>query len=194
MMDDSQILAGLKQNDKEAFRLLVKNYQKMVVKTCLGITHQMADAEDIAQDVFLEVYRSANDFRGEAKLSTWLYRIAVNRSLNWIRAAKRRRFIDSIEAAFTGGKNRSSEISDHPSDQPDGMMREQQRAELLHQAIDRLPERQRVAFTLNKYDDLSYAEIAEVMQLSLSSVESLIHRAKINLQQQLYECYKKKCL
>lgn len=193
-MDDSRLIEGLQQNDKEAFRWLVKNYQKMVVKTCLGITHNMTDAEDIAQDVFLEVYRSAKDFRGEAKISTWLYRIAVNRSLNWMRAAKRRRFFDSIDAAFTGGKNQNSEISDHSSDQPDIKMGEQQRAELLHQAIDRLPEKQRVAFTLNKYDDLSYAEIAEVMELSLSSVESLIHRAKKNLQQQLYDCYKKKCL
>jgi RNA polymerase sigma-70 factor (ECF subfamily) len=69
-----------------------------------------------------------------------------------------------------------------------------QRTALLHEAIDALPKNQRVAFTLNKYEDLSYKEISEVMQISLSSVESLIHRAKKNLQKKLYTCYKKKCI
>ena len=79
-------------------------------------------------------------------------------------------------------------------EQADGAMIARQRAEMLHQAIDQLPENQRTAFTLNKYEDLSYQEIAEVMEMSLSSVESLIHRAKKNLQKKLYDCYKKKCI
>jgi RNA polymerase sigma-70 factor (ECF subfamily) len=161
----------------------------MVMNVCFGIVHNKADAEDLAQDVFLEVYRTGEKFRGDCKLSTWLYRIATNRSLNLVRNNKHRRFFQSIEETFTG--NRAIEVSNNKSDQPDHNITDQQRADLLHMAIDKLPEKQRVAFILNKYEDLRYQEIAEVMDISLASVESLIHRAKKNLQEQLLNCYRK---
>lgn len=193
-MDETGLITGIQNNDQGAFKLLVKKYQRMVVNVCFAIVHNQTDAEDISQDVFLEIYRNAGSFRGDASLSTWLYRIATNRSLNFVRDNKRRRFLQQLEDAFSGGKNRNQEISEHRSDQPDHEITSRQRAEMLHKAIDRLPEKQRTAFVLNKYEDLSYQQIAEVMQLSLSSVESLIHRAKSNLQEQLLECYKKKCI
>ena len=193
-MDEAQLIKGIQQGDRKSFQILVETYQRMVVNTCLGIVHNQADAEDLAQDVFLEIFRSAEKFRGDSKLSTWLYRIATNRSLNLIRNNKRKRFFQSIEETFTGGRNRSSEISENRGDQPDQNMADQQRSDLLHRAIDRLPEKQRIAFTLNKYEDLSYQQIAEIMEISLASVESLIHRAKKNLQEQLLDCYKKKCV
>ena len=193
-MDEAQLIKGIQQGDRKSFQILVETYQRMVVNTCLGIVHNQADAEDLAQDVFLEIFRTAEKFRGDSKLSTWLYRIATNRSLNLIRSNKRKRFFQSIEETFTGGRNRSSEISENRADQPDQNMADQQRSDLLHRAIDRLPEKQRIAFTLNKYEDLSYQQIAEIMEISLASVESLIHRAKKNLQEQLLDCYKKKCV
>ncbi|MFA6403967.1 MAG: RNA polymerase sigma factor [Salinivirgaceae bacterium] len=127
-------------------------------------------------------------------MSTWLYRIAVNRSLNFIRNNKRKRFFQSIEEAFIGGRNRMSEISENHSDQPDRNITDQQQADMLHHAIDQLPPKQRTAFTLNKYEELPYQQIAEIMEISLASVESLIHRAKKSLQEQLLDCYKKKCI
>lgn len=193
-MDESELIKGIQMADRQAFRTLVESYQKMVVNTCLGIVHNQSDAEDLAQEVFLEVFRNANQFRGYARLSTWLYRIAVNRSLNFMRANRRKRFWQSIEETFSGGRNHSREISENRNDQPDNEIKDQQRRDMLHKAIDNLPERQRIAFTLNKYEDLSYLQVAEIMQLSVASVESLIHRAKKNLQDQLYECYKKKCI
>ena len=193
-MDESELIKGIQMADRQAFRTLVESYQKMVVNTCLGIVHNQSDAEDLAQEVFLEVFRNANQFRGDARLSTWLYRIAVNRSLNFMRANRRKRFWQSIEETFSGGRNHSREISENRNDQPDNEIKDQQRRDMLHKAIDNLPERQRIAFTLNKYEDLSYLQVAEIMQLSVASVESLIHRAKKNLQDQLYECYKKKCI
>ena len=193
-MDESGLIAGIQQGDQQAFRLLVEKHQRMVVNTCFGIVHNTADAEDLAQDVFLEVFRTAGKFRGDARLSTWLYRMATNRSLNFIRDNKRKRFFQSFEEAFSGGKNRNKEISEHRTDQADHEITGKQRSEMLHQAIDRLPEKQRVAFVLNKYEELSYQQIAEVMEISLASVESLIHRAKKNLQEQLLDCYKKKCV
>ena len=193
-MNESELIKGIQMADRLAFRTLVESYQKMVVNTCLGIVHNQSDAEDLAQDVFLEVFRNADQFRGDARLSTWLYRIAVNRSLNFVRANRRKRFWQSLEETFTGGRNHSREISENRNDQPDNEIKDQQRRDMLHKAIDNLPERQRIAFTLNKYEDLSYQQVAEIMELSVSSVESLIHRAKKNLQDQLYECYKKKCI
>ena len=193
-MDEIQLIEGIQQGDHKSFHQLVLNYQQLVVNTCLGIVHNQTDAEDLAQDVFLEVFRTAENFRGDSKISTWLYRIATNRSLNFIRNKKRKGFFQSIEDAFSGGLFRNHEISENQADQPDQNITGQQRKDMLHQAIDKLPEKQRIAFTLNKYEDLSYLKIAEIMEISLASVESLIHRAKKNLQEQLYECYKKKCI
>jgi len=193
-MDEAQLIKGIQQGDRKSFQTLVETYQRMVVNTCLGIVHNQDDAEDLAQDVFLEIFRTAGNYRGEAKLSTWLYRIATNRSLNLIRNKKRKGFFQSLEEAFTGGRNRNNEISEYHSDQPDRNITDQQRSDLLHRAIDQLPEKQRTAFTLNKYEELTYQQIAEIMEISLASVESLIHRAKKNLQEQLLDCYKKKCV
>lgn len=193
-MEESRLIKEIQDGNQNAFRLLVEKHQQKVVNTCFGIVHSRADAEDLAQDVFLEVFRTAGNFRGDAKISTWMYRIATNRSLNFIRNKNRKGFFQSIEEAFTGGRNRNNEISDSGSDQPDGNITDQQRSALLYKTIDKLPEKQRVAFTLNKYEELTYQQIAEIMDISLASVESLIHRAKKNLQDQLYECYKKKCI
>ncbi len=193
-MEESQLITGIKEGNRKSFQILVEKYQQMVVNTCFSIVHSRADAEDLAQDVFLEVFRTAENFRGDAKLSTWMYRIATNRSLNFIRNKNRKGFFQSFEEAFTGGRNRNNEITDNSGDQPDKNITDQQRSNLLHQAMDTLPEKQRVAFTLNKYEELPYQQIAEIMEISLASVESLIHRAKKNLQKQLYECYKKKCI
>jgi RNA polymerase sigma-70 factor (ECF subfamily) len=193
-MDEYQLIKGIQQGDRKTFQILVKTYQRMVVNTCFSIVHNKADAEDLAQDVFLEIFRTAENFRGDSKISTWLYRIATNRSLNHVRNNKRKRFFQSIEEAFTSGKNHASEISHNHGDQPDRNITDQQRSDLLHRTIDQLPEKQRVAFTLNKYEELPYQQIAEIMEISLASVESLIHRAKMKLQEQLFECYKKKCV
>ncbi len=193
-MNEAEIIQKLKARDENAFRQLVDNYQQLVVNTCFGMVHNTADAEDIAQDVFIEVFRSVDKFRADSKISTWLYRIAVNRSLNFIRDNKRRKWFQSVEDALTSGKNGILGAALPRQENPDSVLENDQRAALLHKAINSLPENQKVAFTLSKYEDLSYREIAGVMELSVSSVESLIHRAKKNLQKKLYDCYKKNCL
>lgn len=193
-MTESKIIQKLQEGSEAAFKELVDKYQKMVVNTCFGILHNFHDAEDVAQDVFIEVYRSVQNFRADAKISTWLYRIAVNRSLNFIRNNKKNKRLQSFEDAAktqnTPIENMISEKNEHA----DFSLENEQRTNMLYLAVDSLPENQRVAFTLNKYEDLSYKEISDVMDLSVSSVESLIHRAKKNLQKKLYSCYKKKCI
>ena len=193
-MTEAEIIQKLQQGNEQAFKHLVENYQKLVVNTCFGMVHNIEDAEDIAQDVFIEVFRSIQNFRADSKISTWLYRIAINRSLNFIRNDKRKKWYRSIEDIITGKITQSDKNQYINNETPVFELENKQRQKMLHEAIDSLPENQKTAFTLNKYEDLSYKEISEVMNLSVSSVESLIHRAKISLQKKLYNCYKKKCL
>ena len=192
-MNEDEIIQKLKNGDEKAFRELVDKYHQAVVNTCFGLIHNTEDAEDIAQDVFIEVFRSTAKFRGDSKISTWLYRIAVNRSLNFIRDNKRRKWFHSFEDKQDIYNAKSLEIS-NTEDNPATVIENRQRAELLHTAIDKLPVNQKIAFTLNKYEDLSYKKIAEIMEMSVSGIESLIHRAKKNLQKKLYKCYKNNCI
>ena len=193
-MSEAEIINGLQQGDEKIFRELVDNYRQMVVNTCYGLLHNIEDAEDVAQDVFIEIFRSAENFRGESKISTWIYRIAVNRSLNFIRDNKRKKWFQPFDSLMSTKQNRLNDLRSKKSDNPDFNLENSERSAILHKAIDSLPENQKTAFTLNKYEDLSYKEISEVMEISLASVESLIHRAKKNLQKKLYSCYKKKCI
>jgi len=193
-MNEAEIIEKLKQEDESAFRELVDIYRQMVVNTCFGLLHNTDDAEDVAQDVFIEVFRSVKNFRADAEISTWLYRIAVNRSLNFIRDNKKRKWFQSFDDVVESKKEMLIPLHLQSTDDPESELEKSQRALILHEAIDSLPKNQRVAFTLNKYEDLAYREISEVMNLSLSSVESLIHRAKKNLQKKLHHCYKKKCI
>lgn len=191
-MTDPELIQSLIDRNEEAFRLLVTKYQALVFNACFNLIRQREDAEDIAQEVFIETYESIHLFRHESKLSTWLYRIAINKSLNHIRKNKWKGMVNSIEQFFSGDKNTRLDIEDiHANNTPE-TIEYSERAELLKKAIDSLPENQRIAFTLCKYDELSYQEITDIMNLSLSSVESLIHRAKLNLQKKLITYYKNK--
>ncbi|MDD4108002.1 MAG: RNA polymerase sigma factor [Prolixibacteraceae bacterium] len=193
-MSEAEIIKKLQLGDENVFRELVDNYRQMVVNTCFGLLHNKEDAEDVAQDVFIEILRSAESFRGDSKISTWIYRIAVNRSLNFLRDNKRRRWFQSFDDTVQSKQNNFKDLRSQNSDNPGFDLENSERSAILHAAIDALPKNQKIAFTLNKYEDLTYREISEVMQLSVSSVESLIHRAKKNLQKKLYYCYKKKCI
>jgi len=194
-MTDQQIVEQiLTQNHQKAFEELVNRYQPLVVKTCRGFVNSYADAEDLAQEVFIEVFQSLDSFRNESKLSTWLYRIAVNKSLNFVRKNKRASVMQSIENFFTGKGNGAEalQIEDNSSQTPEKNMIAKENRQILKSAINNLPDNQRIAFILSKYQDLSNKEIAEVMNVSLSSVESLLFRAKTNLQKQLVTKIKKK--
>lgn len=193
-MSENEIIQKLQQGNEQAFKDIVDSCQKMVVNTCFGMVHNIEDAEDIAQEVFIEVFRSIHKFRADSKLSTWLYRIAVNRSLNFIRDNKKSKWFQSFEDAVQSKNAEIPKITSAESENPELQLENRQRATLLHEAIDSLPENQKVAFTLSKYEELSYQEISGVMELSVSSIESLLHRAKKNLQKKLYVCYKKRCI
>jgi len=193
-MSDQQLIERiLSGSDSKAFEELVNRYQKQVIKTCKGFVNSYADAEDLAQEVFIEVFQSLSGFRSESKLSTWLYRIAVNKSLNFVRKQKRSSMLKSIESFFIGkGENAEPlEVEDFSSPSPENTFINKENKQLIKSAINDLPENQRIAFILSKYQDLSYKEIAEVMDVTLPSVESLLFRAKANLQKNLANMMKK---
>ncbi len=175
------------EHSSTAFSQLVERYQLKVLRICKGFVSQMADAEDITQDVFIEVLRSIGSFRGESQFSTWIYRIAVNKSINFINKKKRERIFQSIEGFFHKGSEIVYNLSDEGQFAADKALGINETRALLKRALNGLPENQRIAFVLAKYQDLSYKEIAEVMGLSLSAVESLLFRAKSNLQKSILE-------
>ena len=189
-MTDPTFIAELKSGKQSAYVQLLKDFEQKVFATCLSFVPNKEDAEDIAQEVFLEVFRSISKFKGNAKLSTWIYKIATNKCLEFIRkknAKKRFAFMQSIfgndipldkTSFFTEFKH------------PGILMENKEKSETIFKAINLLPESQRIVFTLAKIDGKSYQEIVEITGKSLSSVESIMFRAKKNLQQRLENFYK----
>lgn len=188
-MDNPELLKKLKHKDENAFREIVNNYQKMILNTCYRFVYNKEAAEDITQEVFIEVYRSVKLFRSESKFSTWIYRIAVTKSLDYLKFQKRKKRFSLLRNLM--GSDSGTEEFPSTEYSPEKQIENDERVRILREAIDKLPENQKIAFTLSKYDDLSYQEISEILGTTISSVESLIHRAKINLRKKLYIYYNK---
>ena len=178
--DELDLIERLKRGEESAFRSLVEQYQDLVYNTALGIVQNESDAEDVAQEVFIQVFRSIGTFKSEAKLSTWIYRITTTRALDLLRARKSKKRFGLLKRLWeTEEESPVENISDfnHPGV---SLERKEEAAQLMH-AITQLPENQKVAFVLHKLEGLSYLEIAEVMGNTLPAVESLMHRARLNL-------------
>lgn len=166
-----------------SFSLLVDEYQSMVFNTCMMFLKNREDAEDIAQEVFVEVYRSYKQFRGDSALSTWIYRIAVNRSMDFLRMKGRKK--RNLFAFRSYGNEDLEKISVVSFTNPQTIMEEGDRQRIIQQAIDELSERQKIAFTLAKVEGLKQDKVAEIMETTVGSVESLLIRAKKKLKQRL---------
>lgn len=178
----------LQAGDEEAFRLLVKAYQQMVYNTCLGILQQEADAEDLTQEVFVSIFQHIKKFKAGSALSTWIYRITVNKCMEFIRYKKRRKRFSAVIRRLGGASGRESEdVVDFVH--PGVSLQNKELATHLFRAMARLPVKQHLAFVLNKIEGLSYQEVGEILGLSVSSVESLLFRAKKKLQTLLGSFY-----
>jgi RNA polymerase sigma-70 factor (ECF subfamily) len=190
-MTDSEVIKLILQGDKEKYRMLVEQYQQMVFRTCMGFVHDKNDADDLTQDVFIQAYQSLPQFRGDSAFSTWLYKIAVNASLYKIRKSPLKLILQRFDN-IAGDKNRK-EISISVSDEenPEKILIRHEHIEWVRRALDSLPENQRTAIVLSKYDDLSQKEIAEIMNTTEGAVEALLQRAKKNLREKL-SAHKKK--
>ena len=189
-MEEEKIIEQLKNRNTAVFSQLIDDYQQKVFGTCISFVPNKEDAEDLVQEVFLEVYNSISKFKGNSKLSTWIYRITTNKCLEFIRkknTKKRSGFLKPLfSEEFSIDKTNYFTEFNHPG----FLLENKELNETLFKAINSLPENQASVFTLHKIDGKSYQEIADITDRSVSSVESLMFRAKKNLQQLLYDYYK----
>lgn len=188
-VNEQDLIQQILEGNAQAFRQLVEQYKDLVFRTCMGLLHDVHEADDITQEVFIEVFQSIASFRFQSKFSTWLYRIAVNKSLNHLKKMKRKKMFSRIED-LVHWRGAYADSGEPMADAADLSLEEKEQSRLLQEALDALPENQRTAFVLFRYDELSQKEIAEIMHLSVPAVESLIHRAKQTLQKKLLHIFK----
>jgi len=188
-LNQQELIVQLQQGDAQAFKKLVDEWQDMVYNTALGIVQNADDADDITQDVFIQVYQSVSSFKGESKFSTWLYRIVITKSLDHLKKKKRKKRFGFMQSLF--GNNSDEEIHPEEFNHPGVLMENKESAAALFKALQQLPDKQRIAFTLHRLEAQRHQDIAAVMELSVTAVESLIARAKGNLRQILKDYYEK---
>lgn len=189
-MQENELIDKLIRGQADAYEELIETFQDKVINTCYRFVHNAQDAEDVAQEVFIEVIQSIASFRSEAKLSTWVYRVAVTRSLDFVRKKTRKKRLGHLKRMM-GFQDEEGEHPYEPEDsaQPTDSLEQQERAAILRDAVATLPENQRVAITLNQYEGLNYTDVAGIMGTTVSAVESLLHRAKKNLRKRLTRYY-----
>jgi RNA polymerase sigma-70 factor, ECF subfamily len=181
-MEDEELKTRLKKGDKTSFSELINNYSVRVLNTCYRFFPDKEDAEDISQEVFIEIFKSIKSFRGESKLSTWIYRIAVSKCLDEIKKRRRKKrfseigkmlHVDDIAGRLGGGA------------MPDKYIQEKDKMKEVMEALDNLPDNQRVAFTLSKVEGYTNKEIAEILNTTIIAVESLVSHAKKKVKDEL---------
>lgn len=189
-MTEDEFIAGLRNHNANAYGKLLDDYQQKVFATCISFVPNKEDAEDIAQEVFVEVFNSIGKFKGNSKLSTWIYRICTNKCLEFMRKRNTKKRFGFMQAIL-GNEipiDKTSYFTE--MNHPGVILENKEKSETLFYAINKLPEAQKVAFTLHKIDGKSYQEISDITEKSVSSVESLMFRAKNNLQKLLENFYK----
>ncbi len=186
-MNQPELVLLLQQGDEPAFKRLVDEWQAMVYNTALSIVQNEDDADDITQEVFIQVFKSISSFKGESKFSTWLYRITLGKALDHEKKKKRKKRFGFLQPLFGGdGEEHVQAVEfNHPGVQ----MEKKEKARELFSALNQIPEKQRIAFTLHKLEGQSYQEVAEIMNTTLYAVESLMGRAKTSLKKELNNYY-----
>ncbi|WP_158789695.1 RNA polymerase sigma factor [Granulicella sp. L46] len=186
-LTDAEVMLELKAGNMDAFDVLLGKYRKPIVHFMFRMVHNQAVAEELAQEVFLRVYRSRETYRAEARFSTWLYRIATNLGVNHARDTRHERtastiYLDAVDAE-TG--TTPDVADDTPSAEADLLQKERMNA--IRQHVMALPERQKIAVLMHKYEGMDYKQIGEVLKLSESATKSLLFRAYQTLREKLKE-------
>ena len=184
-LEDSTVMLELRSGNMAAFDFLVARYRKPIINFMYRMTRNQAVAEELAQEVFLRVYRSRESYRAEARFSTWLYRIATNLGVNHARDNRRERtapttYLDEVDSD-TGT---SPDLPDSTPGAEARLLRDE-RLRQIREIVLALPERQRVAVLMHKYDNMDYRQIGEVLKLSESATKSLLFRAYQTLREKL---------
>ncbi len=190
-MREPLFIQQLRKGNREAFNQLVEEHKDGVLNICYGFVKNTEEAEDITQEVFVEVFKTISKFREDSSLFTWIYRIAVSRSLDAIKKKK------SIKRAAFFEKRVQSEVAEYEIENtasdtlsPDSELEQIQQQQFIQFSLAKLTGSQRTAFVLSHQDGLSYKEISEIMGKSLTSIESLIHRSKQTLRKIMEENYR----
>jgi RNA polymerase sigma-70 factor (ECF subfamily) len=185
---DVQLMLDVKAGDERSFELLLQRYRTPLVNFLYRMVRAREEAEDLAQEVFLRVYRARKDYVPSAKFTTWLFRIATNLALNSVRDNRHQRMEVSLDAPVTvdaeDGDEKVLDIAEkHPNIEQ--YMVEEARKKMIRHAIDKLPEKQRAAVLLHKYQELDYGDIAKILECSESALKSLLFRAYETLRVEL---------
>jgi RNA polymerase sigma-70 factor, ECF subfamily len=185
---DVQLMLDVKAGDPQSFELLLQRYRTPLVNFLYRMVRSREQAEDLAQEVFLRVYRAREDYEPSAKFTTWLFRIATNLALNSVRDHRYQKLEISMDAPIVAdsenGEERMMEVADEHPDIEQHLV-EEARKKMIRHAIDKLPEKQRAAVLLHKYQELDYGEISKILQCSESALKSLLFRAYETLRVEL---------
>jgi RNA polymerase sigma-70 factor (ECF subfamily) len=187
-LDDAAIMLELKAGNMAGFDFLIQKYRKPIINFMYRMTRNQAVAEELAQEVFLRVYRSRETYRAEARFSTWLYRIATNLGVNQARDTRHERAASTVyldEADSESGM--TPDVADSTPDVESRMLRDERMA-AIREYVMALPERQRMAVLMHKYEGMDYGQIGEVLKLSESATKSLLFRAYQTLREKL-KCF-----
>lgn len=179
-MSDNELIKEILDGDRDKYRFIVEKYQSMIFRTVMGFLHDKDEADDVTQEIFINTYQSLAKFKGDALFSTWIYRIAVNASLNKVRKASK-----SLRIQALLGMDKLKPLEIPETENPENIIIREEHHQWIKHALNSLPESQRIAIVLSKYDDLPQKKIAEIMNISEGAVEALIQRAKANLRKKL---------
>ena len=182
---DNQLMQKAGSGDRTAFKELIKKHQGTVTGIIYRYTGNHNEVEDLAQDIFLKIYKAADSYVPRAQFKTWLYKVVANHCLNFFRSQKRKAFITSLDQSLSEDHNPHIQRTDAQKEQPETLLQQQELQIALKKALSELPERQRMAIILHRFEGLSYKEVADTLGSSLSAVESLIFRAMNNLKEKL---------
>ncbi len=184
-VDDATIMLELRAGNMAAFDFLIQKYRKPIIHFMFRMVHNQAVAEELAQEVFLRVYRSRETYRAEARFSTWLYRIATNLGVNQARDTKQERSASTIYLDETDSETGTTpDLADTTPGAETAMLR-RERMNAIREVVLELPERQRMAVLMHKYEEMDYKQIGDVLKLSESATKSLLFRAYQTLREKL---------
>jgi RNA polymerase sigma-70 factor (ECF subfamily) len=186
-LTDADVMLRVKAGDESAFEYLVQKYRRAMVNFMYRMSHNAAAAEDLAQEVFLRVYRSRSGYLASAKFTTWLYRIATNLAVNHARDTRHERPESMVSLDEPDEESGTTmDVADNALTVEQAMLR-RERMEAIRKKVQALPDRQRMAVIMHKYQQMDYRQIAEILKLSESATKSLLFRAYETLREQLKE-------
>lgn len=179
-----ELMARIVGGSDDAFEILVNRHQTSVLNLIYRFIGDRTQAKDLAQEVFIRVWQAAKTYKPEAKFTTWLYRITTNLCLNELKSTRRKKWF-SFNRSDEDGEHTFEETLADSGPSAEDLLLEKERSRQISDALQSLPDNQRMAMVLKRYDDLSYVEIAQIIGCSVSAVESLLVRAKRSLQEKM---------